>query len=64
MEEEPRAKQEQEEDQEQGENRSEERGLALPPGRAGERRGETARQLIRRAKQAAGRFPPKRRSAS
>ena len=44
--------------QEQGEDRSEERGPALPSGRAGERRGETARQLIRRAKQASRRkFP-------
>jgi transposase len=36
----------------------EEEGAALPEGRAGERRGETARQLIRRAKQASRRrFP-------
>jgi hypothetical protein len=32
--------------------RGEEREAALPSGRAGGRRGETARQLIRRAKQA------------
>lgn len=53
-----RTKQEQDEEQEQGESRSEERGPALPSGRAGGRRGETARQLIRRAKQASRRkFP-------
>jgi|GEM_PF-1459662 transposase len=47
-----------EQDEEQGEYGSEERGPALPEGRAGERRGETARQLIRRAKQASRRrFP-------
>jgi transposase len=58
MEEELRAKREQDEEQEHGENRSEERAPALPEGRAGERRGETARQLIRRAKQASRRkFP-------
>jgi transposase-like protein len=56
MEEELRKKQEQ--DEEQGEYGSEERGAALPEGRAGGRRGETARQLIRRAKQASRRkFP-------
>lgn len=62
MEEELSTKQDQDQDrdqeQEQGENRSEERGPALPEGRAGGRRGETARQLIRRAKQASRRkFP-------
>jgi hypothetical protein len=62
MEEELRKRQEQ--DEEQGEYGSEERGPVLPEGRTGGRRGETARQLIRRAKQAAGDFPPKRRSAS
>ena len=56
MEEELRKQQEQ--DEEQGEYGSEERGVALPEGRAGGRRGETARQLIRRAKQASRRkFP-------
>jgi transposase len=56
MEEELRKQQEQ--DEEQGEYGSEERGAALPEGRAGGRRGETARQLIRRAKQASRRrFP-------
>lgn len=48
MEEELRKQQEQDEEQ----------GAALPEGRAGGRRGETARQLIRRAKQASRRrFP-------
>lgn len=56
MEEELRKQQEQ--DEEQGEYGSEERGVALPEGRAGGRRGETARQLIRRAKRASRRkFP-------
>jgi transposase len=56
MEEELRKKQEQ--DEEQGEYGSEEGGAALPEGRAGGRRGETARQLIRRAKRASRRkFP-------
>ena len=56
MEEELRKQQEQ--DEEQGEYGSEERVSALPEGRAGGRRGETARQLIRRAKQASRRrFP-------
>ncbi|HKM68050.1 MAG TPA: transposase [Candidatus Acidoferrum sp.] len=56
MEEELRKKPEQ--DEEQGEYGSEERGATLPEGRAGGRRGETARQLIRRAKQASRRrFP-------
>jgi transposase len=56
MEEELRKNQESEE--EQGKDESEERGAALPEGRAGGRRGETARQLIRRAKQASRRrFP-------
>jgi cobalamin-dependent methionine synthase I len=42
---------------------SEERGAALPEGRAGGRRGETARQLIRRAKQASRRkFPAEERA--
>jgi len=42
----------------QEEHRGEEREAALPEGRAGGRRGETARQLIRRAKQASRRrFP-------
>jgi len=53
MEEELRKQQEQ--DEEQGEYGSEERVSALPEGRAGGRRGETARQLIRRAKQASRR---------
>jgi transposase len=45
-------------EEQQNEPRSEERGPALPEGRAGGRRGETARQLIRRAKQATRRrFP-------
>jgi len=58
MDEELRTKQWQDEEQEQGENKNEERGPALPEGRAGGRRGETARQLIRRAKQASRRkFP-------
>ena len=39
----------------QEELRGEERGAVLPSGRAGGRRGETARQLIRRAKQASHR---------
>jgi hypothetical protein len=43
MEEELRKKQEQ--DEEQGKYGSEERGAALPEGRAGGRRGETTRQL-------------------
>ncbi|MGC0777627.1 MAG: hypothetical protein WCD68_10500, partial [Candidatus Acidiferrum sp.] len=56
MEEELRKNQESEE--EQGKYESEERGAALPEGRAGGRRGETARQFIRRAKQATRRrFP-------
>jgi hypothetical protein len=50
MEEELRKKQEQ--DEEQVGYGSEERGPVLPEGRAGGRREETARQLIRRAKQA------------
>ena len=54
MEEELRKKQ----DEAQREYGSEEGGAALPEGRAGGRRGETARQLIRRAKQASRRrFP-------
>jgi hypothetical protein len=53
MEEEVRKKQESEE--EQGKRESEERGAALPEGRASGRRGETVRQLIRRAKQASRR---------
>src|SRR5271157_4293948 len=45
-------------EEQQEESRGEERGAALPEGRAGGRRGETARQLIRRAKQATRRrFP-------
>src|ERR1019366_3799945 len=45
-------------EEQQDESRSEEGGAALPEGRAGGRRGETARQLIRRAKQATRRrFP-------
>jgi transposase len=49
---------EQEPDEEQGEYRSEEREAVLPEGRTGGRRGETARQLIRRAKRASRRkFP-------
>jgi transposase len=56
MEEDLRTKQEQDEAQEG--YGSEERGAVLPAGRAGGRRGETARQLIRRAKQASRRrFP-------
>jgi transposase len=56
MEEELRKKQGAEE--EQDEHASEGRGAALPEGRAGGRRGETARQLIRRAKRATRRkFP-------
>jgi len=56
MEEELRKKQEQ--DEAQVEYGSEERGPVLPEGRTGGRRGETARQLIRRAKQASRRrFP-------
>src|SRR5208282_4606457 len=56
MEEELRKKQEQ--DEAQVEYGSEERGPVLPSGRTGGRRGETARQLIRRAKQASRRrFP-------
>ena len=56
MEEELRKKPEQ--DEEQGEYGSEERGATLREGRVGWRRGETARQLIRRAKQASRRrFP-------
>lgn len=48
----------QDSDEEQVELRGEERGPALPEGSAGGRRGETARQLIRRAKQASRRkFP-------
>src|SRR5271169_6554043 len=39
-------------EEQQDESGGEERGAALPEGRAGGRRGETARQLIRRAKQA------------
>ena len=56
MEEELRKKQEL--DEEQQEDGSEERGAVLPSGRTGGRRGETGRQLIRRAKQASRRrFP-------
>lgn len=45
-------------EEQQEESSSEERGAALPEGRAGGRRGETARQLIRRAKQVTRRrFP-------
>lgn len=56
MEEELRKNQEQ--DEEQAQHSPEEREPALPESRAGERRGETARQLIRRAKQASRRkFP-------
>ena len=56
MEEELRKQQEQDEAQEG--YGGEERGTALPEGRAAGRRGETARQLIRRAKQASRRrFP-------
>jgi transposase len=45
-------------EEQQEESRGEERVAALPEGRAGGRRGETARQLIRRAKQATRRrFP-------
>ena len=56
MEEELRKQQEQ--DGEQEESGSEEEGAARPSGRAGRRRGETARQLIRRAKRASRRkFP-------
>lgn len=56
MEEELSRKQESEAEPE--EHGSEERGAALPKGRAAKRRGETARQLIRRAKQASRReFP-------
>lgn len=56
MEEELRNKQESEAAQE--EHGREERVAALPEGRAAKRRGETARQLIRRAKQASRRkFP-------
>ncbi len=45
-------------EEQQEESGSAERGAALPEGRAGGRRGETARQLIRRAKQATRRrFP-------
>ena len=44
--------------QDQEESSQEKEGAALPEGRAGGRRGETARQLIRRAKQASRRrFP-------
>jgi hypothetical protein len=43
-------------EEKQEESRSEERGPALPEGRAGGRHGETARQLIRRAKQATRRI--------
>jgi transposase len=44
--------------QDQEESNQEQEGAALPEGRAGGRRGETARQLIRRAKQASRRrFP-------
>ena len=43
------------EKQEQEESNREEREAALPEGRAGGRRGETARQLIRRAKYASRR---------
>jgi transposase len=44
--------------QDQEESSQEQEGAALPEGRAGGRRGETARQLIRRAKQASRRrFP-------
>jgi len=51
-------KEKQEQDGEQEEYGSEERGTALPEGRAVGRRGETARQLIRRAKRASRRkFP-------
>lgn len=56
MEEELRKKQEL--DGEQGEHGSETRRAALPSGRAGGRRGEMARQLIGRAKQASrSKFP-------
>jgi transposase len=56
MNEELTSKQDPQEGQE--EHRGEEREAALPEGRAGGRRGETARQLIRRAKQASRRrFP-------
>jgi transposase len=56
MEEELRKKPEQ--DDEQGECSPEEKGAALSSGRAAGRRGETARQLIRRAKQVSRRkFP-------
>jgi transposase len=56
MEEELRTKPGQDEEQEQ--HGQEEREPALPEGRAGGRRGETARQLIRRAKRATRRkFP-------
>ena len=56
MEEELRKNQGQDEEPEQ--HSPEEREPALPEGRAGGRRGETARQLIRRAKQASRRrFP-------
>jgi hypothetical protein len=45
-------------EEQQEESGSEERGAALSEGRADGRRGETARQLIRRAKQATRRrFP-------
>ncbi len=48
----------QSQDEEQSEHCSEEKEAALPEGRAGGRRGETARQLIRRAKRASRRkFP-------
>jgi len=56
MEEELRKKQESEE--EEVEYGSEEKGAALPEGRAAKRQGETARQLIRRAKRISRRkFP-------
>jgi transposase len=51
-------RQNQGQDEEQWQHNQQEREPALPEGRAGRRRGETARQLIRRAKRATRRkFP-------
>lgn len=50
-------------DEEHAEDESEGRGAALPSGRAGGHRGDTARQLIRRTKQASRRrFPAKEKT--